>query len=130
LALVFVSTEEDGLAAGGDGRTKGEPTVRRTSCVVSGSKSTMSHSDSAYSNNREVSAGMQYIYWWPQKCAPETRAHAVKLAAACCEDLCSRCGVQLCGRWRGLLCNSVLCVFKCCLRSILMQPTGRPELEA
>jgi hypothetical protein len=26
-------------------------------------------------------------------------------------------------------CNCCLCVFKCCLRSILMQPTGRPELE-
>jgi hypothetical protein len=26
-------------------------------------------------------------------------------------------------------CKRCLCVFKCCLRSILMQRTGRPELE-
>ncbi len=25
--------------------------------------------------------------------------------------------------------NCCLCVFKCCLRRVLMQPTGRPELE-
>jgi hypothetical protein len=25
--------------------------------------------------------------------------------------------------------NCCLCMFKCCLRSVLMQPTGRPELE-